>query len=328
MRAAVITRPGGPEVLEIRTVDDPTIADDELLVRVRASGLNRADIHQRKGGYPAPPGSPADIPGLEYAGEVAKIGASVHDFTIGDRVFGIAGGGAHAELIAVHARAAARVPSTLSWSDAGAVPEAFITAHDALVTQAKLVAGERVLIHAVGSGVGLAAVQVARAVGAVPFGTSRTADKIERALPYGLEHGSVLRDPQDLADLAREWAPRGFHVVLDLVGGAYTPASIDTLATRGRLMLVGLVAGASATFDLRRILSRRVSLTGTVLRARSVGEKAAATTAFIRDLGPLFERGALRAVVDSAFPLDEIADAHRRMESNESFGKVLIIPAA
>ena len=326
MRAAVITRPGGPEVLEIHEVDPPEVYADGLLVRVRASGLNRADIHQRKGGYPAPPGSPADIPGLEYAGEVVAIGADVRGYAIGDRVFGIAGGGAHAELIAVHARTVARVPSILSWTDAGAVPEAFITAHDALVVQARLTHGERVLIHAVGSGVGLAAVQVARAVGAIPFGTSRTGDKIHRAMPYGLEHGAEVRDPRELSELARAWAPNGFDVILDLVGGGYTPASIDTLATRGRLMLVGLVAGASATFDLRRILSRRASVTGTVLRARSIDEKAAATFAFIRDLGPLFERGALRAVVDQEFPLDRIADAHRRMESNESFGKVLIVP--
>jgi len=326
MRAAVITRFGGPEVLEIRDVEAPVIDDDQLLVRVRASGLNRADIHQRNGGYPAPPGSPADIPGLEYAGEVVELGKDVRDFAIGDRVFGIAGGGAHAELIAVHARTAARAPSRLSWTDAGAVPEAFITAHDALVTQAHLTRGERVLIHAVGSGVGLAAVQVARAVGAIPFGTSRTADKINRALPYGLERGGELRDAKALSELARNWAPGGFDVVLDLVGGAYTPASIDLLATRGRLMLVGLVAGATATFDLRRVLSRRVSVIGTVLRARSVDEKAAATAAFIRDLGGLFERGSLRPVVDREFSLDRIADAHRRMESNESFGKVLIVP--
>ena len=182
------------------------------------------------------------------------------------------------------------------------------------------------LIHAVGSGVGLAAVQVARAVGAIPYGTSRTADKIDRAIPYGLERGAELRDPAALGELARGWAPRGFDVVLDLVGGAYTPASIDTLALRGRLMLVGLVAGATATFDLRRILSRRVSVTGTVLRARSVDEKATATAAFTRDLSALFDTGTLRPVVDREFPLEQIADAHRRMESNDSFGKVLIVP--
>jgi putative PIG3 family NAD(P)H quinone oxidoreductase len=326
MRAAVITRPGGPEVLEIRHVDRPGVGADDVLVRVRASGLNRADIHQRNGGYPAPPGSPADIPGLEYAGEVEDVGSNVHDFRVGDRVFGIAGGGAHAELLSIPARTVARAPATLSWTDAGAVPEAFITAHDALVTQAKLVAGERVLIHAIGSGVGLAAAQVARAVGAIPFGTSRTPDKIERALPYGLERGGVVRDATELATLAREWAPNGFDVVLDLVGGAYTPASVATLATKGRLMLVGLVAGATASFDLRRILARRITIIGTVLRARSTDEKATATRAFSRDLGGLFDAGTLRPVVDRVFPLDAIADAHRRVESNETFGKVVVVP--
>ena len=326
MRAAVITRPGGPEVLEVRDVDAPQPGPNDLIVRVRASGINRADIHQRNGGYPAPPGSPADIPGLEYAGEVERVGSAVSDFRAGDRVFGIAGGGAHAELLGIPASTAARAPSNLSWTDAGAIPEAFITAHDAMVTQAKLGAGDRVLIHAVGSGVGLAAVQVARAVGAIPFGTSRTADKIDRAEPYGLETGGVVRDASELASLAKEWAPNGFDVVLDLVGGAYTPASVATLATKGRLMLVGLVAGASASFDLRRVLSRRVTITGTVLRARSVDEKAAATRAFSRDLVPLFEAGRLRAVVDHVYPLDAIADAHRRVESNETFGKVVLVP--
>jgi NADPH:quinone reductase-like Zn-dependent oxidoreductase len=250
----------------------------------------------------------------------------VRDFAVGDRVFGIAGGGAHAELLAIPARTAARAPGTLSWTDAGAIPEAFITAHDALVTQAKLSRGERVLIHAVGSGVGLAAIQVARAVGAIPFGTSRTADKIERARPLGLERGAALADAGQLASVADTWAPRGFDVVLDLVGGAYTPASIATLATRGRVMLVGLVAGATASFDLRRILSRRITLIGTVLRARSDDEKASATQAFVRDLGTLLEDGTLRGVVDRVFPLSEIASAHRRMESNESFGKVVLVP--
>jgi len=326
MRAVVITRPGGPEVLEIREVVPPEPGADDLLIRVRASGLNRADIHQRKGGYPAPPGSPADIPGLEYAGEVAGVGRDVHGFAVGDGVFGITGGGAHAELVTVPARTVARVPSGVSWEDAGAIPEAFITAHDALVTQARLTRNERVLIHAVGSGVGLAAVQVARAMGAIPYGTSRSPDKIERAMPFGLERGAAIREASELTSIAHEWAPNGFNVVLDLVGGAYTPASIAMMAARGRLMLVGLVAGATATFDLRRILSGRLTVIGTVLRARSVDEKAAATGAFARDLLDGFESGALRAVVDRLFPLEAIADAHRRMESNESFGKVVVLP--
>lgn len=326
MRAVVITRPGGPEVLEVRDVPPPRVGDDDVLVRVRATGLNRADILQRRGGYAPPPGSPAEIPGLEYAGEVVEAGHRVTAHAVGDRVYGIAGGGAHAELIAVPATTAAPVPQRLSWTDAGAIPEAFITAHDALITQARLAPGQRVLIHAVGSGVGVAAVQVARAIGAVPFGTSRTADKIDRASEHGLEAGAVISDPATLAAVVREWAPDGVDVVLDLVGGAYTPASIGVLAPRGRLMLVGLVAGATATFDLRRILSRRIAVVGTVLRSRSIEEKATATASFTRDLASGFDAGTLNAVVDTVYSLDAIADAHRRMESNESFGKVVIVP--
>jgi NADPH:quinone reductase len=325
MRAAVITRPGGPEVLEIRDVDQPTIGPDDVLVRVRASAINRADLMQRVGKYPAPPGSPRDIPGIEYAGNVVAVGANVAALSTGDRVFGIAGGGAHAEFIAVPATTVARIPQGLSWEDAGAIPEAYITAHDALITQAGLASGTRVLIHAVGSGVGLAAVQIARAIGALPFGTSRTADKIERALPYGLEQGATVRDSADLASATQNWAPGGFDVVLDLVGGAYTPASIELLAPRGRLMLVGLVAGGTATMDLRRILSRRIKVIGTMLRGRTVEEKAEATVAFTQDLSAGIESGTLRAAVDSVFPLEAIADAHRRVESNDSFGKVVIV---
>ena len=326
MRAAVITRPGGPEVLEIRDVESPKSGADDVLVRVRASGLNRADIHQRRGGYPAPAGSPPDIPGLEFAGEVVEVGSNVAGYLVGDRVFGIAGGGAHAELIVVPAKTAAPVPEGLSWTDAGAVPEAFVTAHDALVTQARVRAGDHVLIHAVGSGVGLAAVQVARAIGAVPYGTSRTPDKVERAMPFGLERGVCVDDPKTLPELLHGWTPAGFDVVIDLVGGAYTPASVDVLATHGRLMLVGLVAGSSATFDLRRLLQKRASIIGTVLRARTVDEKATATRAFSRDLGALFGSGMLRAVVDRVYRLNDIAEAHRRMESNESFGKIVLVP--
>ena len=326
MRAAVITQPGGPEVLEIRDVDPPAVGAGELLIRVRATGLNRADILQRRGGYAPPPGAPATIPGLEYAGEVVEICDGVDGFSLGDRVYGITGGGAHAELLAVPASTAARVPTPLSWTDAGAIPEAFITAHDALITQARMTRGDRVLIHAVGSGVGLAAVQVARLVGARAYGTSRTPDKIERARQYGLDDGAAISDPGELAAYASNWAPHGFDVVLDLVGGAYTPASIAVLAMRGRLMLVGLVAGASAAMDLRRILSRRVAVIGTMLRSRSVEEKADATARFASDLSAGFESGTLSAVVDTVFPLEAIAEAHRRMESNATFGKIVITP--
>src|SRR3712207_6662855 len=186
MKAVVIARPGGPEVLEVRDVERPVPGLGEALIRVRATALNRADLLQREGRYPPPPGAPADIPGLEFAGEVAALGPGAREWREGDRVFGITGGGLVAEYLIAHERAIAAVPASLGWEDAAAVPEAFITAHDALVAQAAVRASERVLIHAIGSGVGLAASQLARAFGAIPFGTSRTADKIERAREYGL----------------------------------------------------------------------------------------------------------------------------------------------
>jgi NADPH:quinone reductase-like Zn-dependent oxidoreductase len=231
MRAAVITRPGGPEVLEIREVPRPEPRAGEILVRVRASALNRADLLQRAGRYPVPPGAPADIPGLEFAGEVAALGEGATRWKPGDRVFGLAGGGAHAEYLTAHERAVARVPDAMSWRDAGASPEAFITAHDAMVTQGGMRMGERVLIHAVGSGVGLAAVQLARAASAVPYGTSRTEDKIERARSIGLEDG-VVPGPGFAAMRERvaTWTGDGVDLVLDLVGGAYLAAGVQALA--------------------------------------------------------------------------------------------------
>src|SRR5918999_1664261 len=192
MQAVVITRPGGPEVLELRDVERPEPGVGEVLVRVRATALNRADLMQREGRYPPPPGAPVDIPGLEFAGEVTGLGPGVREWNDGDPVFGITGGGAYAEYLVAHERTLAAIPASLDWTDAAAVPEAFVTAHDALVTQAAVRASDRVLIHAIGSGVGLAAAQLARAVGAVPFGTSRTQDKVDRARNFGLEDGVAL----------------------------------------------------------------------------------------------------------------------------------------
>jgi putative PIG3 family NAD(P)H quinone oxidoreductase len=326
MRAVVIPRAGGPEVLEVREVPAPEPGTGEVRVRVRATAINRADLLQRQGRYPAPPGAPRDIPGLEFAGVVEALGTGASLWRPGERVFGLAGGGAHAEYIVAHERALAAIPSTLDWTAAAAVPEAFITAHDALVSQAALRTGERVLIHAAGSGVGLAAVQFVRAAGALPFGTSRTAWKVERARELGLEDGVTLdRDLAGLADRVAAWTSGdGMDVILDLVGGPYVRASVDSLALRGRLMLIATVGGADAGFDLRRALARRITIRGTVLRARALEEKIAATRRFAAEVVPLFERAVLRPVIDTRLPLDAIQDAHRRVESNETFGKVVL----
>ena len=322
MKAVIITKPGGPEVLEIQARPVPAPRSGQLLVRVHASALNRADLLQREGHYPAPAGSPADIPGMEFAGEIAEIGDGVSRWRVGDRVFGIVGGGANAEYLIADAESVAQIPDNLSWVEAAAIPEAFITAYDALVTQAGVATGETVLIHAVGSGVGLAVTQVARAWQAIPYGTARTADKIERARAYGLEDGLVVGD--DVEIIGRLTGGRGVDVTIDLVGGAYLPASIRAAAPRGRIMLVGTLAGREAKIPLGLILGKRLTLRGTVLRSRSVEEKRLVTAAFERDVVPLFASEVLRPVIDSTFALADIGQAHVALAGNKTFGKVVL----
>ncbi len=326
MRAVVITRFGDPDVLEVRDVPTPVPGAKEVLVRVHATALNRADVLQRMGRYPAPADVSKDIPGIEYAGEVHQAGPGAGLWSPADRVFGLVGGGAHAEFVVAHEETLLRMPDGMNWTDAAAIPEAFITAHDAMVIQAGLRAGESVLIHAVGSGVGLAATQIARAWGAIPYGSSRTREKIDQARPFGLEDGVVVdSDLEALVTASRQWTSgRGVDLVMDLVGGAYVPASIDALALKGRLMLVGTVAGPRATVELGRVLGKRLTIRGTVLRARPLEEKIAVIVAFERDVLPLLRRGELRPNIDSTFTLDAIRGAHRRMESNASFGKVVV----
>jgi len=325
-----MTRPGGPEVLQIQSVPRPSIVADQVLVKVRASALNRADLLQRQGRYPAPPGFPQEIPGIEFAGEVAESGPLARLWKPGQRVFGLTGGGAHAEYVVTHERLLAGIPDNLSWAEAAAIPEAFITAHDALWIQAGLRPGETVLIHAVGSGVGLAAVQLTRAIRAVPYGTSRTADKLDQARPCGLEAGVVVSDdaPQSLDAMvaaAGGWtAEKGINVVLDLVGGPYVKASQKLMASRGRLLLVGAVAGGSYALDSRFVLGKRLQIIGTVLRARDLEEKIQVTRAFAAEVVPLLATGVIRPNIDSQFKMSEIVQAHQRLESNQSFGKVVV----
>ena len=309
MKAVVITQPGGPEVLEIREVPDPSPpADDQVLVHVRASALNRADILQRKGRYPAPPGFPADIPGLEFAGEVVEIGSQVTIWKTGDRVFGITGGGAQAEYLVTPANHLAAIPRNLDWPNAAAVPEVFITAHDALFTQAALQTEETVLIHAAGSGVGTAAIQLTVACGAKAFGTTRSAEKLIRASEFGLSGGVVVGDdPLVLIDAIKKLTDdRGVNVVLDLVGAGYFEANLKCLAPKGRMMLVGTTSGNQATLDLGIMLTKRLTLRGTVLRARSNEEKAAATEGFARDVLPLLENRTVKPVIDRIYKLAEV----------------------
>lgn len=324
MRAIVIARPGGPEVLELRDLPTPEPPFGHVRVRVRVVGVNRADLLQRAGLYPAPPGVPADIPGLEYVGIVDALGEGVSTLREGDRVYGLVAGGAYAEALLVHEREAVRVPEALADEDAAAVPEAFVTAYDALVVRARLAPGERVLIHAAGSGVGTAAVQVARALGAFVVGTSRTPEKLDRCRALGLS-ASVVPEGGSFADAVRAaTGGAGVDVVLDLVGGAYVREDLRAAAPRARIVLVGLTAGASAEVDLRLLLSKRLELVGTVLRSRPIEERIAAAQLLSRHLGPWLEGGVVRPVVDRVLPFVEAAAAHRWVAENASFGKVLL----
>lgn len=328
MRAAVITRHGGPDVLEITRRPTPVPHESDVLIRVVGSALNRADLVQRAGGYPAPAGAPPDIPGLEFAGVVAARGAAVTRWEVGDRVFGLVPGGAHAEYLVTDPDTIARVPESLDLHTAGTLPEACITAHDALV-QAEFQHGESVLIHAVGSGVGLAAVQIVRATGGVPFGTARSPHKLHTAATLGLEKGFVptLSDdgaPQFAAQILESTGGKGVDIILDLLGGDYVSEGVRSLAQRGRLVLIGVLAGGSTSLDLRRILSRRISLRGTLLRSRSLAERVRYTHAFEKSIVPLLASGTVRAEIERSFDLNEIAAAHSLLESNSTSGKVAI----
>jgi NADPH2:quinone reductase len=323
MRAVAITKPGGPEVLAVVERPSPEPSRGEVRVRVRATAVNRADLLQRMGMYPAPAGEPPDIPGLELAGEVAALGAGVERLAIGDRVFGLVGGGAYAEEVVVHERALAKIPAGLDFVHAAAVPEAFVTAHDAMVTQAGLRSGEAVLVHAVGSGVGTAAAQLGHALGAFVIGTARTADKLERAKALGVDAGIVVEGGRFADAVRAATGGNGAAVVVELVGGGYLDEDIRACERRGRIVLIGLLAGMRAELDLATLMHKRVAILGTQLRARPE-EKIAAMRAFEVQVVPLLARGKLAAVVDKVMPLDGAGEAHRYVASNAGFGKVVL----
>lgn len=324
MRAVVIQRPGDPGVLAIAERPVPELAAGEVRVRVHASALNRADLLQRRGAYPPPPGAPADIPGLEYAGIVDAVGAGTGMWAVGNRVMGLVPGGGHAEYVCVPEGEVIRVPQRLTWEQAAAVPEAFMTAYDALFTHLDLSQGDILLIHAVGSGVGTAALQLARAAGATTLGTSRTADKLRQAGELGL-HTPIDLSAEDLAGaVERATSGRGVDAVLDLVGGSLLEATLPVLAERGRVAAVGLMGGSTIQLDLGLLLRRRIRLIGTVLRTRPHREKVALARAFSQNVLPLFTSGNVRPVIDRVLPFTDVADAHREMEANRTFGKIVL----
>ena len=324
MRAAVITEPGGPEVLKVRELPDPVPGPDDVLVDIKASALNRADTLQRQGGYPVPPGSPDDIPGLEFSGVVLEAGGNVADLSAGDRVFGLLGGGGYASRVVTHSRMAMRIPDNLDFVQAAAVPEVFMTAYDALFNHCELSLGESVLIHAAGSGVGTAAVQLAHNAGAYVFGTAGAPDKLQGAKDLGMDVGINYRE-QDFSEVVREHTGgAGVDVLLDVIGADYWDRNLASLALRGRLVLVGTMGGGAVQVNLGPVMFKRLRVNGTVLRSRPIEEKIALTNQIKRHVLPLIASGAIKPVVDSVYPLEDAAGAHRYMESNANFGKIIL----
>jgi NADPH:quinone reductase len=312
MRAAVID----DGKLRVEERPDPEPGSGELLVRVRGAGLNGADMLQRKGQYPVPPGSPEDIPGLELAGEVVGAGPGPAEFAEGDRVMAILGGGGQAELATLPARLAMRVPEGIDWPEAGGLPEVFITAHDAIFTQGGLRPGERLLVHGAAGGVGSAAIQLGRAAGARVTATVRR----EELRPQVEELGAEAIDPEGF----EEHGP--FDVVLELVGAPNMAGNLKALAMKGRIVVIGVGAGPKAEINLVAVMGKRARLSGSTLRARSLEDKAFATRAVEHEVLPLFEAGKLRVPVAETYPLDEVEQAYERFEAGGKLGKIVLLP--
>ena len=311
MRAATI-RDGEVVVAEHA---DPQPGDGEVLVRVRGAGINGADVHQRAGRYPAPAGSPQDIPGLELAGEVAAVGPGAERFSEGDRVMSIVGGGGQAELCAVNERLLMPVPSGLNWAEAGGVPEVFTTAHDAIFTQAGLRSGERLLVHGAAGGVGTAAVQLGVATGAHVTATVRNPELRDAVVELGAHE---VVEPQGFEE-------RGpFDVILELVGGPNLPGDLQALATNGRIVVIGIGAGAKTEINLGALMGSRGTLRASGLRYRALEDKALTARALERHVLPLFERGALRVPVAATYPLDAVAEAYERFTAGGKLGKIVL----
>ena len=324
MRAVVIPKYGDADVLELREIADPEPGPDQVLVDVVASAMNRADLLQRAGQYPAPGMKPLfEIPGLEFSGRVGSVGSQVERWSIGDEVMGIVSGGAMAEKVVTHERMLQSVPEDIDLADAAAIPEVFMTAHDALVTQGGLTSGGRALVHAGGSGVGTASIQIVKAIGAqVAVTCSR--NKVDPCRELGADLVVDYNEQDFVEEIALWTQDQGVDVVLDVIGGDYLAKNLQCLKIQGRIIQVGAMGGPVASFALGALLPKRASLIGTVLRSRPIEQKIEANQLFVAELLPRFEDGSLKPVIDSRYALADIAAAHTYMETNANIGKILI----
>lgn len=326
MRAVVLRSHGGPDVLQFEDVASPVIGEQDILVTVAATALNRADLLQRMGFYPNPFPSGPEIPGLEFAGTVTAIGEKVTAWSVGDRVMGITSGGAYAEQLAIHERQAMAVPSGMPLQDAAGIPEVFITAWDALVVQGGLTSGRWAMVHAGASGVGTAAIQICKAIGARIVVTC-SGGKVDACRALGADVVVDYGSQDFVAEVAAATGGAGVDVILDVIGGDYVERNIASLAVKGHIIQVGVMAGKPVPFNVGLLLGKRASITGTVLRARPLEEKIAISQRFASEMLPLFATGQLKPVIDSVYAFADIASAHEYMASNGNVGKIVITVA-
>jgi putative PIG3 family NAD(P)H quinone oxidoreductase len=326
MRAVVLRAHGGPEVLTFEDVAPPECGEQDILVTVAATALNRADLLQRMGFYPNPFPSGPEIPGLEFAGTVASIGDKVTAWAVGDAVMGITSGGAYAEQLVIHERQAMAVPSGMSLHDAAGIPEVFITAWDALVVQGGLTSGRWAMVHAGASGVGTAAIQICKAIGARIVVTC-SGGKVNACRALGADVVVDYGTQDFVAEVATATDGKGVDVILDVIGGDYVERNVASLAVKGHIIQVGVMAGKPMPFNVGLLLGKRASITGTVLRARPLEEKIAISQRFAAEMLPLFSTGQLKPVIDSRYAFTDIAKAHEYMASNANVGKIVITVA-
>ncbi|RMH75662.1 MAG: NAD(P)H-quinone oxidoreductase [Calditrichaeota bacterium] len=324
MKAILVRKPGGPEELYLGEFPTPEPKSDELLVRVKATALNRADIMQREGKYPPPEGA-SPILGLEMAGVVEKVGADCTGWHWGDRVCGLLPGGGYAEYAVIPARMAIPIPDNLTFEEAAAIPEAFLTAYQALHWVGKLQAGETVLIHAGASGVGTAAIQLAREAGATVIVTSSSARKLDFCLHLGAKVGINYSDGEFAAGVLEATEKQGVNLLLDCIGAPIWEQNLRCLALDGRMVILAVMGGRKIPhFDLAPILLRRLQIMGTTLRNRSQAYKIELTREFVKHILPLIEEGRVKPIIDSVFPWEQVQEAHRRMEQKLNVGKIVL----
>jgi putative PIG3 family NAD(P)H quinone oxidoreductase len=323
MKAIVLREHGGPEVLQFEDVPSPVFGAEDILVSVAATALNRADLLQRMGFYPNPFPSGPEIPGLEFAGTVKEVGERVTSWKVGDKVMGVVSGGAYAEELALHERQAMAVPAGMSLHDAAAIPEVFITAWDALVVQGGLTSGRWAMVHAGASGVGTAGIQIAKAIGARIIVTC-SAGKVQSCKDLGADVVVDYGSQDFVEEVQKATGGQGVDVILDVIGGDYVERNVASLAVKGHIIQVGVMAGKPLPFNVGLLLGKRASITGTVLRARPLDEKIAITQRFISEMLPLFDSGELKPVIDSVYPIADIAKGQEYMASNGNVGKIVI----